>query len=165
MRSLGIAAALMAFALAGCTQEAATAQPGASTGDIVGIASVIDGDTIEIHGTRIRLSGFDTPERGARCGDVNVYQRAANELDTFIGGRTVTCATSGSDNHERAVATCSVGGTDLGEHIVSEGWGRDWPRYSRGAYADEEASARIASRGLWGLSCPADLWGSRSYSR
>jgi endonuclease YncB( thermonuclease family) len=29
---------------------------------ITGQASVIDGDTIEIHGKRIRLSGIDAPE-------------------------------------------------------------------------------------------------------
>jgi endonuclease YncB( thermonuclease family) len=31
----------------------------ASAGDFVGQASVIDGDTLEIHGTRIRLWGID----------------------------------------------------------------------------------------------------------
>ena len=31
--------------------------------DLQGVASVIDGDTIEIHGARIRLNGIDAPEK------------------------------------------------------------------------------------------------------
>lgn len=47
MREVGLRAALIALALAGCTQEAAAAQAQTiSTGDMVGVASVIDGDTI-----------------------------------------------------------------------------------------------------------------------
>ena len=37
---------------------------GVCLADIVGRASVIDGDTIEIHGQRIRLHGVDAPEKG-----------------------------------------------------------------------------------------------------
>jgi endonuclease YncB( thermonuclease family) len=126
---------------------------------------VTDGDTIEIHGTSIRLSGFDAPEHGRRCGAVNVGQQSALALSDFIGSRTVHCALTGARTHEHYVATCSVGGVDLGEHMVEQGWARDWPRYSRGAYADEEARARAARRGVWGLACPANLWGNRNYTR
>lgn len=34
---------------------------------LVGVASVIDGDTIEIRGEKIRLHGIDAPESGQRC--------------------------------------------------------------------------------------------------
>jgi endonuclease YncB( thermonuclease family) len=37
--------------------------------DIVGVASVIDGDTIEIHGQRIRLHRIDALESSQTCLD------------------------------------------------------------------------------------------------
>lgn len=132
---------------------------------IVGVASVTDGDTIEIHGTQIRPQGYDTPEEGKRCGDINVYQKSALALSELIGRKVVSCVDTGQRNNGRVVAVCSVGGVDLGDHIVGLGWGRDWPRYSNSKYADEEAAARDSKRGIWGMSCPADLWSGRDYSK
>lgn len=131
--------------------------------DIAGTASVIDGDTIEIHGQRIRLSGFDAPERGARCGSINVYQKASLALADIIGMHTVTCVSQGTDRYGRIVATCSVEGVDLGHELVRKGWARDWPQYSQRAYAEDETSARANARGIWRLDCPDDLWGDRTY--
>jgi hypothetical protein len=39
----------------------------AYSGDMVWQASIIDGDTLEIHGTRIRLWGIDAPESNQLC--------------------------------------------------------------------------------------------------
>lgn len=140
-------------------------QSRAQQAEIVGAASVIDGDTIEIHGTHIRLWGFDAPERGRRCaGNMSAKQITSNALDQFIGGRTVRCEVRGSDRtHDRPVAMCSVGDAELGAWMVEQGWARDWPHYSRQFYAPHEARAHEARRGLWGMECP-NLWGSRDYS-
>lgn len=136
---------------------------GAAIAQISGVTSIVDGDTIEISGERIRLGGFDTPESGKRCGAVNVHQHAALALSDFIGTRAVSCVDTGDRNNGRIVATCSVGGADLGAYMVSQGWARDWPRYSEGRYCLAEKRARAERRGIWGMSCPADLWGSRNY--
>lgn len=153
--------------LGACGQTNADAGRAASSGDltgqIVGVASVIDGDTIEIHGQRIRLSGFDSPERGKTCAGTNVYQKAALYLSDQIGTQTVNCHRTGRDSYDRAVATCRVNGADLGDLMVGAGWARDWPRYSKGAYADMEVQARGAQKGIWSLECPDDLWGNRKY--
>lgn len=149
---------------ASCSSENAVAEE-ATPKSIIGVASVIDGDTIEVRGDRIRLSGFDTPERGAMCGTINVYQKAALALSDFIGTQNVDCEISGTDSYDRLIGVCSVKGTDLGSHMVQSGWGRDWPRYSSGKYAADEKSARSGKQGIWGLTCGADLWGGRNYDR
>jgi endonuclease YncB( thermonuclease family) len=43
----------------------------ASAQEIDGRATVVDGDTIEIHGERIRLSGIDAPESKQHCEDAS----------------------------------------------------------------------------------------------
>ncbi|MBU2605128.1 MAG: thermonuclease family protein [Alphaproteobacteria bacterium] len=158
---------LLFLALAGCGQVSADSQYAKATrsnpDQIIGVASVVDGDTIEIHGSRIRLSVFDAPERGKRCGNTNVYQKAALYLSDQIGAKTVTCDVSGKDRYDRAVAICSVKGSDLGDIMVGAGWARDWPRYSRGKYAQAEATARQGGKGIWGLACPDDVWNGRNY--
>ena len=53
---------ILACALPACSSE--TVDP-----DLRGIASVIDGDTIEIHGARVRLNRIDSPESGQLCQD------------------------------------------------------------------------------------------------
>lgn len=154
IRNFLTCAAAFALGLAACADE--------KPATLAGVASVIDGDTIEIHGERIRLSGFDSPESGSRCGAVNVYQAGSLALSDFIGTQTVECALTGK-NGDRHVGICFAGGQELGEFMVAAGWARDWPRFSKRVYADEEKAAREAGAGIWGLECPADLWGMRNY--
>lgn len=131
--------------------------------ELVGVATVTDGDTIEIHGRAVRLDGIDAPERGKRCGNVNVYQRASLALSDVTARNSVRCALTGARTYDREVGRCFVGDRDIAAAVVEQGWARDWRRYSGGRYADEESAARAAGRGLWGLECPSDLWGNRSY--
>ncbi len=149
---------IAAAALALCSGAAAEEYPR----QVSGVPRVIDGDTIEINKESIRLNGFDSPEEGSFCGTLDVYKTGKSALVDFIGTQTVECTLTGKTG-SRHVGICSVGGQELGEHMVATGWARDWPRYSKRAYADEEKTARNAKAGIWGLACPADLWGARNY--
>jgi endonuclease YncB( thermonuclease family) len=83
-------------------------QPVSADG-LAGQVSIIDGDTLEIHGTRIRLWGIDAPESTSCRGDDSLQYRcgakAANDLDAFIGRRPVSCIPISLDQYGRTVAT------------------------------------------------------------
>ena len=120
---------------------------------ISGRASVIDGDTIEIQGQRIRLYGIDAPESRQTCRDGNgrdyrCGQRATSALSNKIGGQTVSCDQKDIDRYGRIVAVCRVGGEDLNGWLVSEGLAIAYRYYSMD-YVSMEDAARTAKRGLW----------------
>lgn len=123
--------------------------------DIVGQASVIDGDTLEIRGIRIRLFGIDAPESDQTCHDdggqlYRCGQKAANDLSDFIVAKTVSCAAQATDRYGRTVAVCSVGTVDMADWLVRQGLAFDWPQYSKGKYAAAQKEAERAGDGMWG---------------
>jgi endonuclease YncB( thermonuclease family) len=128
--------------------------PVAFADDMTGQASIIDGDTLEVHGTRIRLWGIDAPESSQLCRGEDSLQyrcgaKAANDLDAFIASRPVSCIPISLDQYRRTVATCSVSGVDLGEWFVRNGLALDWPQYSKGKFDAIQREAEHAGRGMW----------------
>ncbi len=122
--------------------------------DLTGQASVIDGDTLEIHGTRVRLWGVDAPESSQLCRgeDSLQYQcgaQAANDLDAFIARRPVSCLPISLDRYGRTVAMCFAGGVDLADWLVQNGLALDWPEYSKRKYDATQREAEQAGRGMW----------------
>lgn len=121
---------------------------------LAGRASVIDGDTIEIHGTRIRLEGIDAPESRQTCTDkasgeaIRCGQKAAFFLADMLVEHTVTCTEDSKDRYGRALAHCQVKGQDVGAAMVRAGWALAFVRYSR-EYLPQEAEARAAGAGMW----------------
>ena len=137
---------VLAGALPACSGE--TVDP-----DLQGVASVIDGDTIEIHGTRIRLNGIDAPESGQRCQNARgtawrCGQQAALALSDRIGRRQVNCQQTDTDRYGRVVADCFAGGENLNRWMVREGWAVAYRQYST-AYIAAEDDARTGQRGIW----------------
>ena len=120
---------------------------------IVGRASVIDGDTLEIRGTRIRFHAADAPESAQSCQGANGQpyrcgQQAALALADKIGSATVTCRQTDIDRYQRIVAQCSANGIDLNGWLVQQGYALAYRQYGTD-YVAQEDEARKAKRGLW----------------
>ncbi|MFC7380101.1 thermonuclease family protein [Brevundimonas sp. GCM10030266] len=131
--------------LAACTPQAPT---------IVGRASVIDGDTLEIHGQRIRLWGVDAPEGRQSCdaADGSAYacgRLSANRLDQHLQDRVVSCFEEDIDRYGRMVARCEVDGVDVGGWLLRQGLAARYARYAGSAYVAEEQAARRGRVGIW----------------
>ncbi len=120
---------------------------------IVGVASVVDGDTIEVHGARIRMHGIDAPENRQECirADGTSWrcgQQAALALSDRIGRATVRCEPRDRDRYGRVVAVCFKGTEDLNRWMVATGWVVAYRKYSLDYVADEERAKR-AKIGIW----------------
>lgn len=113
---------------------------------VSGVPRVVDGDTLVIDGVTVRIWGIDAPPAGTPYGDL-----ATMLLAGLLADVPVTCDDRGSDRYGRQIGRCRLPrGTDFAAELVYLGYARDWPRYSGGAYATEEAAARAAGRGMWG---------------
>lgn len=111
----------LAFGLA-LTTWPALAEP------VIGRASVVDGDTLDIRGQRFRLQGVDTPESAQLCQDAKgknyrCGQRASLALADKIGAGNVVCDPIETDKYGRTVAVCRLGSLDLNGWLVEQGHG------------------------------------------
>lgn len=159
---LWVAGALLG--LTACNQQSEPV-PGGPGESLVGTARAVSGDTIEINGTRIRLNGIDAPADGKTCGDIDISEEGRRALADFLAERSVSCDVTGEAYASGSpAAICMVEGTNVAAHQVEQGLARDWPRFSGGEYAPQEEVARAAQRGVWNLTCPADLWDGRDYT-
>lgn len=115
---------------------------------ISGQARVVDGDSLRIGITDIRIQGIDAPELFQRCTrdgrEVLCGREAARQLTELIAGRPVTCERRDIDRFGRTVAQCHAGDVDLGRAMVASGHA-----LSYGGYLQEEARARSKRKGVW----------------
>ena len=120
--------------------------------DIIGRAWVIDGDTIDIAGIRIRLSGIDAPESEQTCTDAGnkawtCGRTATRQLVAHLAGRPLKCQAAGLDRYHRVLAVCVLpDGSDVNAWMVREGGAL---AYYSADYQAEEAEAHADRRGIW----------------
>lgn len=125
---------------------------GLPTPALQGAVRVVDGDTLAMGETRIRLFGIDAPEALQRC-DPSGRNWAcgvwsADKLREIVTGAKLICAVQDTDRYGRSVASCSADGRDVGSLMVRAGAAIAYRAYSQDYVADENL-ARAEARGLW----------------
>ena len=137
-------AILAAMMLVGAAAQAA---------DFTGVARVIDGNTLVIDATKIRLERIDAPETDQVCLNAKAIRwncgiEARDQLAAHVAGREIKCTSNGVDAYRRTLATCYLAGEDLNGWMVQQGWALPYFRQSF-VYVDAQNEARTQQRGLW----------------
>lgn len=145
-----------ALAFAGLAANSVVAAGSISSGgatELAGPVRVLDGDTIVIGATHIRLEGIDAPESAQTCTDAQGATWACGKVATALmvrltTGREAQCFSHGLDLYGRTLATCMVDGLDISREMVRQGLAWAFVKYAS-TYVAEEAAARAAGLGIW----------------
>jgi endonuclease YncB( thermonuclease family) len=125
---------------------------GAEPQTVRGAAVVVDGDSLEIGGARIRLHAVDAFESRQQCTRDSAAwacgAAAARKLRELVGTNEIACTRTDTDSYGRMVAICKSGSVDLGAEIVSAGLALAYRQYGAD-YVPQENAARAAKRGAW----------------
>lgn len=111
----------------------------------------VSAGVFQSRGHTVALAGIDPPAADEECvsGGVawlcGVHARTA--FRNWLRGRALTCVVPPVPAPETVVTECMLGKQDAAAWLVAQGWARALPD---GPYAQAEASARAAGRGLFG---------------
>src|SRR5450759_4449928 len=99
----------------------------AQAADLSGVPRVVDGDTLAIGATKVRLEGIDAPETDQVCLNANGVHWACgidarDQLVAHIAGREINCNSHGTDAYRRTLTVCYLAGEDLNGWLVQQGW-------------------------------------------
>ncbi|GBF97172.1 hypothetical protein Rsub_10359 [Raphidocelis subcapitata] len=132
-----------------------------------GPARVVDGDTLYVQGTKIRLYAVDAPESKQSCknGAGETYacgQQSADALKKRVGSNKVKCDVKEKDQYGRSVASCTIlapgGSEDMGTFMVGNGYAVAYSKFSA-QYVPLERKAKDARIGIWqGSFTPPARW-------
>lgn len=111
--------------------------------------AIVDGDTFDLDGVRIRINGIDAPEYGQNCGSWDCGAEALEYLQSLISSGPIECESLGDDAYGRIIGKCTVTGQDIGAAMVRRGLAYAYVKYST-EYVPEEEVARTQAVGLWG---------------
>lgn len=118
----------------------------------IGKPIAVDGDTLAVGDSRIRLFGVDAVEKAQTC------KRGAEEwacghdamtlLATLLPNENLSCRQEDVDVYGRTVAVCRAGWTDLGLAMIEGGYAIALPNAPE-SYQVAEAESRAKRIGIW----------------
>ena len=115
---------------------------------------IIDGDTINLNGEKIRFIGIDTPELKQTCNKNNEVilcgVEAKKLLIEKIGNNKVMCKKEGTDQYKRTLAECFVNDISLSSYLVRNGYAFAYRKYSK-KYVEDEDYAKKNNLGMWSM--------------
>ncbi len=119
---------------------------------VSGNAEVMDGDSLVVGGTKVRLFGIDAPEYDQQCSkdgqDWPCGQEAKRQLEAIVSGQRLECNGVGADTYGRILSVCSAGGFELNRSQVEQGWAVAYREFSD-AYLGAELQAKTNRLGIW----------------
>lgn len=118
-----------------------------------GNATAVDGDSLRIGKTEIRLHGIDAPEYRQTCDDGGgknypCGKLAREELAKIVRGQIISCQSIEDDRYGRAVSECKTDKFNINKEIVARGWAIAYRKHSF-AYVKAEQEAKKTKRGIW----------------
>lgn len=168
---------LVAFALVGeiilgsllvsAGASAGSREPGLAV--VSGVARVVDGDTLQIGGAKVRLEGIDAPEAGQTCGrrwlgSWDCGTAATRHLSDLAERVEIRCESRGLDRYGRILGVCFAGALEINDEMVRRGFAWAFVKYSR-SYVEAEAEARTMRLGIWqGDASPAWVYRERAWA-
>lgn len=135
----------------------------ATQAEIRGVLRVVDADTVEVAGQRIRLHAIDAPEVDQPCETEQGQSWAgcgawvSHVVAQEFGGAAARCVPLDRDAYDRIVARCFVAGDDMGATLVSRGLAFAYVKYGQD-YVALQAEAAAADRGLHALRLTQPSW-------
>ena len=134
---------IASFFLKNCIAEEITSSP-------LTPLKVVDGDSLEIGSSRIRLIGIDAPEYLQHCKYKNKNRPCGKQATAYLKklttNKTVRCTVHEKDQYDRFLCTCYVDELDLNAEMIRSG---NAVTYLDSPYAAEQNEAKTAKRGIW----------------